>query len=168
MEILQHKIEGWDQKSAEAIREIYDQHHLDNGFTADTIELIASRSAESGATWLLKENFERGNMLTTEETHQLFLNLPALHQWSSKLHILQCLPYLQINSEDKARVELFIRECLLEKNKFVRAWAYNGFYLLGQQHQEYQQEASKLLEVALEIEAPSVKARIRNLLKDSG
>ena len=165
MPTMHHKIEGWNQKSAEEIQEVYDLHHQDHNFLSNLLELMSTSSAESGATWLLKEFFERGNMLTSEETHQLFRNLPALHQWASKLHILQCLPYLEIDKADKSRVEAFIRECLLEKNKFVRAWAYNGFYLLAKQHIEFQQEADRLLEDALENEAPSVKARIRNLLR---
>jgi hypothetical protein len=60
---------------------------------------------------------------------------------------------------------LFLRTCLADENKFVRAWAYNGFYLLSQQYPEYQQETEQFFAMAMRDEAASVKARIRNILK---
>ena len=52
------------------------------------------------------------------------------------------------------------------QEKFVRAWAYNGFYLLAVQHGEYEAEARQLLTMALRDEPASVKARVRNVLKN--
>jgi len=55
----------------------------------------------------------------------------------------------------------------MSENKFVRSWAYNGFYGLSRQYPEYIQETKQFFEVAMKDEAPSVKARIRNVTKNS-
>jgi len=72
---------------------------------------------------------------------------------------------IPIQKQDKKSVENFLRKTLYNSNKFVRAWTYNGFYLLAKQHPEYHDETEALLESAIKNEAPSVKARIRNILK---
>jgi len=59
-------------------------------------------------------------------------------------------------------VEIFLRVCLLDNNKFVRAWAYKGFYELAVQ---YPKETRQFFEMAMRDEAPSVKSRIRNIMK---
>ena len=80
-------------------------------------------------------------------------------------HILQCLPYLAIPKKDKDKVQRFLRKCLVEDNKFLRAWAYNGFYELAVQYPEHVEETKQFFEMAMRDEAPSVKARIRNMMK---
>ncbi len=51
--------------------------------------------------------------------------------------------------------------------KFVRAWAYDAFYRLATQHPGYRPEVWRLLEQGMQEEAPSVKARIRQLLREA-
>lgn len=60
---------------------------------------------------------------------------------------------------------MFLRNCLISDNKFVRAWAYNGFYELALQYPAYKTEVKKFLDMAMKDEAASVKARVRNILK---
>ena len=81
------------------------------------------------------------------------------------MHLLQCLPYLTIDTREVKQLEPFLRRCLQSENKFVRAWGYNGFNELALQHADFKPEVDSLLAAALEEEAPSVKARIRNILK---
>jgi hypothetical protein len=52
------------------------------------------------------------------------------------------------------------------QSKFVRAWAYDGFFRLGQQHHSFEQEALQHLVKAQEEEAPSVRARVRKILEE--
>ncbi|WP_448250543.1 hypothetical protein [Thalassotalea agariperforans] len=59
----------------------------------------------------------------------------------------------------------FLIITLTDQNKFVRAWTYNGLYELSKQHPEYIKEAKQFFEMAMRDEAPSVKARIRNIMK---
>jgi hypothetical protein len=105
-----------------------------------------------------------GQKLDANKSWALFKLLPKLERWESKLHILQCLPYIQISSAAKENVEVFLRRCLIDDNKFVRAWAYNGFYEISLQYPEYKEETKQFFEMAMRDEAPSVKARIRNIM----
>jgi hypothetical protein len=89
-----------------------------------------------------------------------------LESWGSKLHLLQCLPHLAIDERAKPALESFLRDSMGSDNKFVRAWAYNGFHVLALQYPQYRAEAKRLLGRALKSEAASVKARIRRILAD--
>lgn len=158
-------IEQWDGKSAKVIGDIYNRYCLDEQFSADIINAMSNDSQQKGATWLLKHHLESGNKIEARAVGQVFKQLMALGSWESKLHILQCLPYLLITKSHKNKVELFLRECLMDSNKFVRAWAYNGFYELSVQYTEYREETQQIFEMAMRDEAPSVKSRIRNIMK---
>jgi len=104
-------------------------------------------------------------VLSSAELKLVFQCLPDLIEWETKLHVLQCLSYLTVGKQDVPPLETFLRECLASENKFVRAWAYNGFYELSLQYPQFQVEVDQLLQQALEDEAASVKARVRNILK---
>lgn len=155
----------WDGKSSDDIQAIYAHHNSTPAFVAKLIELCQQSDFQKGVTWLLKHHFEAGQALTEKATAALFELLPSLKHWESKLHMLQSLPYLKIASADKHKVEALLRECLTDNNKFVRAWAYNGFYELSRQYPEYEEESRQLFEMAMRDETPSVKARIRNIIK---
>ena len=94
--------------------------------------------------------------------------LDRLEHWESKLHLLQSMPYMPIEKPVKQPVEFFLRNCLVDNVKFVRAWSYNSFHLLALQYPEYQAEVDKFFEMAMCDEVASVKARIRNILKQKG
>ena len=83
----------------------------------------------------------------------------------SKLHILQCLPYLDIPEDDSVGLGKFLDACLESDSKFVRAWAYNGFNELSLRFPRYREKVDGLLARAIESESASVQARIRNILK---
>ncbi len=72
---------------------------------------------------------------------------------------------MEITNTEKKELEFFLRKCLTDENKFVRAWAYNGFYELSMPHSDYIAQTKQFLEMAMRDEAPSVKARIRNIMK---
>ena len=162
---IQTDIKQWDGKSAKDIGDIYQRYCNAASFSSIIIGMIDNESLQKGATWLLKHHLEQKRQLTTKEIHTVFNTLTKLEPWESKLQILQSLPYLPVQKRDKKKVEVFLRKCLVETNKFVRAWAYNGFYELAVQYPEYQQETQLFLEMAMRDEAPSVKARIRNIMK---
>lgn len=165
---IAEKIERWDGKSADSIGQLYDQSCHEPGFTSSLIKIINKPSVQKGATWLLKKHLETGELLSESEVDNLYKALPKLEHWETKLHVLQIMPYTLIEKKHIATVEPFLRECLNDKNKFVRAWAYNGFNELASNNKSYQKEVDQLLETALVEEAPSVKARIRNIIKEAG
>ena len=80
--------------------------------------------------------------------------LPNLKCWETKLHILQSLPYMKIANSEKKKVEQLLRKCLIDENKFVKAWAYNRLYTISMQHSEYGEETKQFLEVVMKDEAP--------------
>lgn len=156
---------AWDGKSAGEISAVYQHYRDDPGFLDELITLSEQPATQMGATWLLKHHFDNGGILNTGQIKQIYQLLPGLQDWGSKLHILQCIPQMPITEASRKAVEGFVRQCLNEKNKFVRAWAYNGFNELARQYPQYQETVKLLIEKALETEAASVKARIRNILK---
>ena len=162
---IEQEILRWDGKSSNDIDAIYCRHSDDNFFISQIIELVQQEPLQKGATWLLKRHFEDGWKIDESQTAKIFGLLPNLKYWETKLHILQSLPYMEIANAEKKEIEFFLRKCFTDENKFVRAWAYNGFYELSMQHSEYIAETKQFLEMAMRDEAPSVKARIRNIMK---
>jgi len=159
------EIEQWDGKSANDISVIYERYCHDSLFISEIIALVGSITLQKGATWLLKRYLENENKIADGEILKIYENLRVIEQWESKLHILQCLPFIPITKQEKRKVEVFLRNCLVDSNKFVRAWAYNGFYELAVQYPEYEKETKQFFEMAMRDEAPSVKSRIRNIMK---
>ncbi len=162
---LDSELAAWGGKSAADIGAIYERHCALQGFSERLIELIHSDDLQKGATWLLKKYLESGGTLDNKQISTIYNSLSALQQWETKLHVLQCVPYMAIASGEKRRLENFLRKTLTDSNKFVRAWSYNGFYELARQHPEYVAEAKQFFEMAMRDEAASVKARIRTIVK---
>ena len=162
---LKQTIKEWDSKSENDITAIYFDYYETPNFTTIIINLIENTETQNAATWLLKKHLEEDVTLTTVQVNQIYDSLSKLNHWESKLHILQSMPYLPIAAKQKNAVESFLRTCLTSKNKFVRAWTYNGFNELARQHPEYQSEVDVMLAEAMQKEVVSVKARIRNILK---
>ncbi|MGB0911380.1 MAG: hypothetical protein ACPGYT_13540 [Nitrospirales bacterium] len=162
---LKREIAAWDGRSGSDIRNMYDRYSHTSSFVSDLLRFTKEDSLQKGATWLLKQHFEKMECLEPSEVKAFCLLIPHLKGWETKLHVLQCIPYMSIPKTQKKKVETFLRKCLVDDAKFVRAWAYNGFYELAVQYPQYQGETKGLFEVAMRNEAASVKARIRNIMK---
>lgn len=168
---------AWDGKSKEVIGDIFLAYKGYDEFSSYLIELLILKCAkgepeytnaiffQKGATRLLKAWLESGERLTSKQTTLILSHLYLLSSWEAKLHILQSFPYFSIGEAQVKSVEAFIRDKLMDTNKFVRAWAYHGFYELAKQYPHYQEEAKCFFEQALIDEPASVKARVRNILK---
>lgn len=143
--------------------------------TAPTPELaaqlcdIAVTAAEAryqtAATWILKRWLESGFCLNTVQSECLIRALPDFDGWEATLHVLQMLPHFEIAPETAVLVYHFLKHNLTDPNKFVRAWTYNGLDVLAQQNHDYRLETDALLQMALNDEAPSVRARIGQILR---
>ena len=162
---LEQEITIWDGKSADDIKEIYLRHAPTPSFIPELTQLMAQESTQVGATWLLKRHLEDKQTLTQADINAVYQHLPLLVDWEAKLHVLQSIPFMPIPLSEANQVYSFLQACVADQNKFVRAWAYNGFYELARQHLDYQVETRQLFETAVKDEAPSVKARIRHILK---
>lgn len=162
---LEKEIVSWDGKSSSDIGVIYARHSNEHSFISKIIELSQQVGFQKGTTWLLKRHLEDGHTLEANEVALLLKLLPEIECWETKLHILQCFSYIRIGKNQKKNVEVFLRKCLVDDNKFVRAWAYNGFYEISLQYPEYKEETKSFFEMAMRDEAPSVKARVRSIVK---
>ncbi len=162
---LDSDLAAWDGRSASDIQAVFDRHHESADFVALLLEKCRDPSSQKGATWLLKRWLEVGGVLKDREIDHLYGALKSLHDWEAELHVLQMLPFLSIERRHKQSVEAFLRKTLVSEHKFVRAWAYNGFYELAIRFPEYLEETRQIFDLAMRDEAPSVKARIRNLKK---
>ncbi|WP_163831095.1 hypothetical protein [Spartinivicinus ruber] len=131
---IRKELAAWDGKSKAIISIIYDTHYIEIDFADSIIELINYPDFQKGATWLLKAYLEEGHCLQKKQIKCIYGYLKKLANWESKLHILQSLPFMPIAKVECKKVEQFLRETLTDKNKFIRAWGYNGFYILAKQY----------------------------------
>ncbi len=159
------EIRQWDGKSANDIRAIYERHCHEASFISEIVTFLSNETLQKGASWLVKRYLEDENEIAKSDIAAIFQSLPMFEHWESKLHILQSLPFMPIEKPQNKKVETFLRVCLAGNNKFVRAWAYNGFYQLTIQYPEYEKETRQLFEMAMRDEVPSVKSRIKNIMK---
>lgn len=167
---LKSAIEAWDGQSVEALCRIHDQHRDDPDLAATLVELIGALRYRLAATRLLKRHLESGGDVPDADAvaRSLYARFDKLENWECRLNVLQSLPCLPVPDDTVEAVERFLRLCLADDNKFVRAWAYNGFHCLAGQHPRFAAEAAAILEAGLRDEPPSIKARIRKCLAGAG
>lgn len=162
---LEHIVGTWDGKTTVLLEEAYGGYGREAWFVETIVGWHGERPLQRGASWLLKKHLETGGAIEPEQIQAIFRLLPELEHWETKLHILQSMGYLPIDAADVERVEAFLRGCVAADKKFVRAWAYHGFWELARQYPAYRPEVGRMLGQALEDEAASVKARVRKLVK---
>lgn len=163
---LSEEIASWDGKSAAALQSTYERHRGEEGFVATIVAHVADVELQRAATWLLKKHVEAGHPLSDADCRAVFAGLSDQQHWESKLHLLQCLPSLNMSEDDCAGLETFLDACLESDKKFVRAWAYNGFNELSLRFPRYREKVDGMLARASDSESASVRARIRNILKN--
>lgn len=160
---LRQRLAAWNGKSSEDIAGIFEELREQEEFAEELISLVVFEESEIASTWLLKALLETKKPLTEALNNALVAAIPMLKHWQSKLHALQVFAYLNFPEHSEAKILAFVRACFQDTNKFVRAWAYHGFFELACQYPEYQSHVTELMEMGLRDETPSVKARIRNL-----
>lgn len=136
-----------------------------DNFLDNVIGLITEVEFEQANTWLLKRYIEEGNKLPTEKQLRILDLLSSVVHWEARLHLLQILSHLTIPKSKSSKTRDVLLKLIQENNKFIRAWAYNGLYHLQTCQPEYKTEVISLLNRVYQNEAPSVKARIRNILR---
>ena len=162
---LTEELGAWDGKSTAALQSIYRRYCADEDFVATILAHVADVNLQRAATWMLKRHLELGNPLSVGECRSILGSLSVQQDWESKLHLLQCLPYLSIPDEDRVGLEQFLDACVRSDKKFVRAWAYSGLGELALRFPQYRETVEGMLARASASETASVRARIRNLRK---
>lgn len=164
---LKTEVGQWDRKSKDFISEVFDRHRDQPGFLTDLAGMLDEAHLQSGATWLLKHHFDQGGEpFDTHLVTAIYRDTSALVHWDAKLHVLQCVAQMPVPVSEKPTVEAFVRHCLTDDAKFVRAWAYSGFCELARRFPEFRSEATHVLNEALSSEtAASVLSRVRRELQ---
>jgi len=161
---LSASLAAWDGKAVAPMETLYGEWTAADGVPEDLLSYLeADDASQVSSSWMLKRCVDEQGALSSQDSSGILARLEGLRPWEAKLHILQILHAMEVSAEHRYDLEDFLRACLAEKNKFVRAWTYNGFHLLAECYPELQREVRQLLEDAMETEAASVKARIRNL-----
>lgn len=179
MTVLTHQIKNDSKTDLELLANIHQQYKSNINYCAAVCQLVVEQALASGntvskashsiaITWLLKYALEQNELpLNRQQVDQLFSILPELTNWQCQLHLLQSLIYIPFKHHNTKPLVTFLRNTLTSDNKFVRAWSYNGWYLLAKVAPEYQQDVSTFFNLAMQDEVPSVKARIRQLNKQA-
>lgn len=109
---LSEEIASWDGKSAAALEAAYERHSAEEGFVTTILAHLLDAELQRAATWLLKKHLKVGNPLSVAGCRAVFGGLSVQEHWESRLHILQCLPYLDIPEDDTVGLEQFLDACL--------------------------------------------------------
>lgn len=175
MSLLSSKLENWDGKSTDDLRHIYasiESAHLDYAKQQSSSlidELIRHLPQHPiAATWLVKHAIENDHSLSLPHSEKLLKHLLENPPWQSMLHILQISEHLIISNHLSTPFYAKLRHNLSHDNKFIRAWSYHALAVLAKQYAKFEKEVDELLAMALKGEAPSVKARVRGILKTRG
>jgi len=163
---LLYHVNHWDGKDIDFLVTTWEHYSSVAGFHEDVLESLALTDRhQSAASWLLRRSLQRGYKPEADEANSIYLALTNVTSWEAQLNLLQCMDLLDVPVYARSALEKYLREALTDKNKFVRAWAYNGLYELARQYPELREEALQIMEMGARDEPASVKARIRNALK---
>ncbi len=164
---LEDELGQWDRKSKDFLASLFDRHNCQPGFLAGLVGMVDDPRLQSGATWLLKHHFDQGGEpLDDKLVSAVYNKTPMLVHWDAKLHVLQCIKQMPVPDSQMRTVEAFVRHCLADDARFVRAWAYSGFCELARRFPQYQAEATHVLNEARASEtAGSVLSRVRRELR---
>ncbi len=155
----------FDGKSTSLLDQVAKDHPADRSLLLHLGHLAESADppVQIAASALLKRYLAAGSAFPPSLVKRLLALLSAPVPWESKLHVLQMLPDLRIASRDANPLFKSLCGLLADRNKFVRAWTYNGLHHVARLYPEYHPEVGGLLTRASREEAPSVRARLRQL-----
>jgi len=151
--------------TAEGMRQIYDQNNEKTDFLKKIIDLCGKEQGlQKPISWLIKHHYDIKQTLPVN-LHTPFIKVAVNYtDWVAKLNFLQVLPQLNIDEEELQDLDDFVRACLHDENKFVRAWSYQGFYEITKHIPEFENELRQLCDLAMERESASIKSRVRKVL----
>jgi len=164
---LRADLELYDGKRTDILERIAAAHPVTAPLARQLIKLASNDETrlQSGATWLILHHARAGYAYTPAATRDLLARISADLHCEATLNLLQTLPHLAIGDAPLPALRQSLKRLIKHDNKFVRAWAYNGFAVLARQHPALAGEAERMLLQGEQDEAASVRARIRNARK---
>ena len=160
---LRQQLESCDSSSAKELKDLYGRIAGRPDLATDLAALCSVPETETAASWLIKRHVERGCSPGKEVSKSLLRAFLGMNGWLARLHLLQIFQHMDLPPEFKEPVRNHVLELARDRNKFVRAWSYSALHCIACAYPEYKPETSRLIQLASEKEAPSVKARLRNL-----
>lgn len=159
------KLKLWDGIHIEYVTKLYEENMEDRDFFEDLVTVYNNeQDLQKATTWLIKHHYDNRKILPHILTEKLLSNCLTIENWEAKLHLLQIFPRFKLTETSTPILEKFIRNCLTDQNKFVRAWAYNGFYELTKYIPELKTEVQLICEIAMETESASIKSKVKKIL----
>ena len=160
-------ISNWNGKAVAQLQPIHDQYSRKPKYVDALLRALHHVGNEQvAAACLLKIYLTEGSKLTEKQTARLWSIWEELEDWKPRLIILQSVQYLLISNKAKIDLATYFKKAARDENKMVRAWAINSFFVLAQQHVEFESESEKLIHQGSQDEAPSVRARMRKIRKE--
>lgn len=143
---------------------------------SDLVLLLTDWSQEQPSllpaiTWIIKQHLDQQQQFSSNQGGPLLSLFPLADvsaKWEPRLHLLQCLPQLDLEISTIENLLPYFDRWSHSTNKFVRAWAYNALGLAAQQIPELIPEVKERFLLALEEESAAVKARVRKALTQLG
>lgn len=162
---LERQLKAWDGIHMDHLATIYDQYLTHENFFNLLIQLTKTQPPiQDATTWIIKHHFDNGHSISAEHTDALLKTSLSFQSWPAKLHVLQIIPHLQINTDNFITIDSLSRDCLDDTNKFVRAWAYQALYQLYEFCPDNKEELIALCELAMTHESASIKVKVRKIL----
>lgn len=167
---LRQRIEEFDGRRMAPLERILEEGAPSRTTLGEAVSLAADPDVRirTGATWLLKNWTENGVEMAPGQIKALLATLPDLINWEARLHLCQMLPHIRIPKSSIGTVVWFLETCQFDENKYLRAWAYNGFYELSRQYPAYNDYVRRILDEGEAEKSAAVRARIRNIRKTMG
>lgn len=164
---IREAIRTFDGKHTEPLEAVASALQAQEGCIDELLVLSNSDEAktQTAATWILKRLHDLPIIFTKSQTQKVLRLLRKVTAWEAKLHLLQILNGLEIPPQNGDRLRKTLDEHIRDENKLVRAWAYNGLFVLGDQIARYRGDVAALLDRAQEDPAASVRARVRQIRK---
>lgn len=164
-ESIYKKLNSYDGKRVAPFQEIAEELAIQPDALEVTLSIIESNEehAHVGGTWILKNLLELGLESDGSLCKKVLRWLRESTEIDARLHLLQILNLIEIPSSCHPPLYAKARELTSDRNTFVRAWAYNALGLIAQRNPQFLAETKQRFEQAQQKEAPSIRARIRNI-----
>jgi len=106
-----------------------------------------------------------GNVLSEKQITEILLMSEKLSLWEARLHLLQLIPEFDLTPAMTPLFEWFVRAAINDQKKFVKAAAYQAYFVLINFKPELKADFKAQCLYAMEHESASVISKVRKILK---
>jgi len=120
---------------------------------------------KTASTWILKNLIENGRGISARQLSHWATLAQEYDHWESAIHFCQSIKHLQIQKREFSKVVAQLERFLEHPRPLVGVWALDGLVHLSDSYSDLVPKVARALDKMSELSKPSVKARIRNLIK---